>query len=44
MADVDTVVFDKTGTITEQGKSEISYQGHDLNAEQTQLIRSLASQ
>lgn len=44
MSDIDTVVFDKTGTITEQGKSEISFQGHDLNAEQTQLIRSLASQ
>lgn len=44
MADIDTIVFDKTGTITEQGKSEIIYQGQDLSSEQTQLIRSLANQ
>jgi Cu+-exporting ATPase len=37
-------VFDKTGTITEQGKSEIIYQGQSLSHEQSQLIRSLASQ
>lgn len=44
MFDIDTIVFDKTGTITEQGKSEIIFQGHDLSAEQSQLIRSLANQ
>jgi Cu+-exporting ATPase len=44
MSDIDTIVFDKTGTITEQGKSEIIYQGQRLSHEQSQLIRSLASQ
>jgi Cu+-exporting ATPase len=44
MSDIDTIVFDKTGTITEQGKSEIIYQGQSLSHEQSQLIRSLASQ
>ena len=44
MSDIDTIVFDKTGTITEQGKSEIVYQGQSLSPEQSQLIRSLASQ
>jgi P-type Cu+ transporter len=44
MADIDTIVFDKTGTITEQGKSEISFQGQQLSSEQSQLIRSLANQ
>lgn len=44
MADIDTIVFDKTGTITEQGKSEISFHGHDLLPIQSQLIRSLANQ
>ena len=44
MANIDTIVFDKTGTITEQRKSEIVYQGQELTAEQSQLIRSLANQ
>lgn len=44
MADIDTVVFDKTGTITEQGKSEISFHGHELSSLQSQLIRSSANQ
>ena len=44
MATIDTIVFDKTGTITEQGNSEIIYTGQDLTAEQAQLIRSLANQ
>lgn len=44
MADIDTIVFDKTGTITEQGKSEIIFQGHLLDEIQSQLIRSLANQ
>lgn len=44
MSDIDTIVFDKTGTITEQGKSEIIFQGQDLSSEQAQLIRSLANQ
>ncbi len=44
MSDIDTIVFDKTGTITEQGTSEISFSGKDLTVEQSQLIRSLANQ
>lgn len=44
MSEIDTIVFDKTGTITEQGKSEISFQGQELSSEQSQLIRSLANQ
>ena len=44
MSEIDTIVFDKTGTITEQGKSEITFQGQDLSSEQSQLIRSLANQ
>ncbi len=44
MADIDTIVFDKTGTITEQGKSEIIFQGSEMSQEQGQLIRSLANQ
>ncbi len=44
MENIDTIVFDKTGTITEQGKSEIEYHGQDLSSEQLQLIRSLANQ
>jgi Cu+-exporting ATPase len=44
MSDIDTIVFDKTGTITEQAKSEIIFQGLDLSSEQAQLIRSLANQ
>lgn len=44
ISDIDTIVFDKTGTITEQGKSEITYQGLELSIEQSQLIRSLANQ
>lgn len=44
MADIDTIVFDKTGTITEQGKAEIIFQGRQLSPMQAQLIRSLTNQ
>lgn len=44
MSDIDTIVFDKTGTITEQGNSEIIFNGPKLTDEQSQLIRSLANQ
>ena len=44
MSDIDTIVFDKTGTITEQGNSEIIFNGINLTTEQSQLIRSLANQ
>lgn len=38
------IVFDKTGTITEQQKSTIQYVGKQLSGNDIQLIRSLASQ
>ncbi|MES2566877.1 MAG: heavy metal translocating P-type ATPase metal-binding domain-containing protein [Bacteroidota bacterium] len=44
IAEIDTIVFDKTGTITEQTQSEISFNGPTLSDSQNQLIRSLASQ
>lgn len=39
---VDTVVFDKTGTITNAQMSEIRFVGNDLSATQKQMIKSLA--
>lgn len=44
LGDIDTIVFDKTGTITEQGRSEIHFEGQPLTDEHSQLLRSLASQ
>lgn len=40
----DTIVFDKTGTITRQGDSAITFTGAQLHAETIRLIRSLAGQ
>ena len=39
---VDTVVFDKTGTITNAQSSEIRFVGNNLTAEQLLMIKSLA--
>jgi Cu+-exporting ATPase len=44
MSDIDTIVFDKTGTITEQGRSEVEFHGPLLTDEQIQSILSLAHQ
>lgn len=44
MSDIDTIVFDKTGTITEQGCSEVEFHGPLLSDEQIQSILSLAHQ
>ena len=44
MSEIDTIVFDKTGTITEQGLSEVEFKGNVLTNEQVQCIRSLAHQ
>ncbi len=41
---IKTIVFDKTGTITEQAKSKIIYNGNDLTTEQVALVRTLANQ
>lgn len=38
---VDTIVFDKTGTITTNKKSNISYQGIELSVEEQALIKSV---
>ena len=40
LAKVDTIVFDKTGTITTNKKSNISYQGIELSIEEQALIKS----
>lgn len=41
LAKVDTIVFDKTGTITTNKKSNISYQGIELSIEEQALIKSV---
>ena len=40
----DTIVFDKTGTITTQNESLVSFNGCELTSYQQQLIRTLACQ
>ena len=44
MATATTLVFDKTGTITQQKEANISYTGSVLSKDEEQLVRSLASQ
>ncbi|MFP9099611.1 heavy metal translocating P-type ATPase [Flavobacterium sp. RHBU_24] len=41
MAKVDTIVFDKTGTITTNKKSEIDYEGMPIDSKQMSFIKSL---
>ena len=41
MAKINSIVFDKTGTITESGKSDIIYSGKVLNAQEQKSIKSL---
>ncbi|WP_159800839.1 heavy metal translocating P-type ATPase metal-binding domain-containing protein [Flavobacterium sp. MK4S-17] len=41
MAKVDTLVFDKTGTITTSKKSAIAYKGNELNDEELKAVKSL---
>ena len=38
IAQIDTVVFDKTGTITENDRSRIEYEGIELSEEEQQLL------
>lgn len=38
LAKVDTIVFDKTGTITTNKKTSISYEGSELNASELRLL------
>ena len=41
MAKINSIVFDKTGTITESGKSDIIYSGRILNPTELKCIKSL---
>jgi P-type Cu+ transporter len=41
LAKVDTIVFDKTGTITSNKKSSLSFQGTELSNEEKNLIRNV---
>ena len=41
LAKVDTIVFDKTGTITTNKKTAITYEGTDLNPYELQLLKSV---
>ena len=43
LAGINHIVFDKTGTITQSGDSEISFNGDELNEEQSSLVKSLTS-
>lgn len=43
-AGTDSIVFDKTGTITEQTMSDVKYDGQELNEEQLNYVRSICSQ
>jgi len=42
MAKIDTIVFDKTGTITTNKKTDISYKGRELTQEEQSGIKNLA--
>ncbi|WP_235296414.1 heavy metal translocating P-type ATPase [Portibacter marinus] len=42
-ADIDTVIFDKTGTITENNGLKVSYYGQPLNSHDMDMIVSLTS-
>jgi len=44
LAAADTLVFDKTGTISLNGAAEVNYEGPELGLTEQQLIRSLARQ
>jgi Cu+-exporting ATPase len=44
MSEADTIVFDKTGTITYQQEAKINYQGNKLTSEEEQHIKNLAQQ
>ncbi len=44
MAEIDAVVFDKTGTITEATKNELKYIGGELTEEEKSAVRSLTHQ
>ncbi len=41
LAKIDTIVFDKTGTITKTGKNQIKYTGNELNTFQKEMIHAV---
>ena len=41
LAKVDTIVFDKTGTITKTGKNQIKYFGSELNSFQKEMLHAV---
>jgi len=44
LKNIDTIVFDKTGTITQSSESVVKFEGKDLSEDIQQLVRSLVSQ
>ncbi|MEM9547781.1 MAG: heavy metal translocating P-type ATPase metal-binding domain-containing protein [Bacteroidota bacterium] len=41
--DIDHIIFDKTGTITDSSKIEITYHGKELSQDQKSILRSVCS-
>lgn len=44
LSDIDTIVFDKTGTITVQGNTEFHFEGGALSLYEQQILRTIALQ
>ncbi|KQS27942.1 heavy metal translocating P-type ATPase metal-binding domain-containing protein [Dyadobacter sp. Leaf189] len=44
LSKIDTVVFDKTGTITKSSEVEIAFVGDDLSPEEMVIVKTIASQ
>jgi len=44
LADVNELVFDKTGTITQTGKNKVSFEGAELTEEEKKMVALLTSQ
>ena len=44
LSHIDTVVFDKTGTITQANDAEVDFIGRDLSEEELIIVKSVASQ
>ncbi|WP_247233933.1 heavy metal translocating P-type ATPase metal-binding domain-containing protein [Telluribacter sp. SYSU D00476] len=44
LAKIDTVVFDKTGTITLASEAEVTFEGEPLSADEQVMIKTLAAQ
>ncbi|MCE6991882.1 heavy metal translocating P-type ATPase metal-binding domain-containing protein [Dyadobacter sp. CY323] len=44
LSHIDTIVFDKTGTITHSDEAEVAFVGNALSGEETQIIKTVAAQ